>query len=164
MTPTMMLTTSEPEMASAPKIVDSPYAGKRVLIADDDSAIRRLFETLAKRERIESDVAANGAETIAALKQREYSLLFLDLMMPRIDGWGVLDYLRTRSKTRVPSLFVITAFLDQTVSSADSEIVSGIIYKPIDAGDISALMRECMQGGSPTGVLQRTRHRLIAAG
>jgi serine/threonine protein kinase len=164
-TPTMVLSVADKQMlqAAEPKVVASPYAGKRMLIADDDAAIRRLFETLAKRERIDCDVAANGPEAIAALKEREYTLMFLDIMMPRIDGWGVLDYVRMRSKARIPSLFIITAFLDQTVSAADSEIVSGIIYKPVDADDIAALMRECVRGGSPTGVLQRTRHRLIAA-
>lgn len=163
-TPTMVLSARGSVAESPePKVVASPYAGKRILIADDDAAIRRLFETLARREGIEFDSAANGTETIAALKQREYSLLFLDIMMPRIDGWGVLDYLRTRARARIPSLFVVTAFLDQTVSAADSEIVSGIIYKPVDADDIAALMRECARGRSVTGVLQRTRHRLIAA-
>ncbi|HEX2059466.1 MAG TPA: serine/threonine-protein kinase [Thermoanaerobaculia bacterium] len=163
-TPTMVISAAAEEREAAePKIVASPYAGKRILIADDDAAIRRLFETLAKRERIDCDVAGNGSEAVAALKQREYSLMFLDIMMPRIDGWGVLDYLRTRQKGRVPSLFIITAFLDQTVSAADREIVSGIIYKPVDADDIAALMRQCARGGSPAGVLQRTRHRLIAA-
>jgi serine/threonine protein kinase len=164
-TPTMLLTAVPERPATEPKVVASPYAGKRILVADDDDAIRRLFETLAKRQGIECDTAANGPEAIAALKQREYTLLFLDIMMPRIDGWGVLDYLRTRSKARVPSLFIITAFLDQTVSTADSEIVDGIIYKPVDADDIAALMRECARGGrNTTGALQRTRHRLIAAG
>jgi serine/threonine protein kinase len=163
-TPTVQLTARarpEPE----PKVVASPYAGKRILVADDDPAIRRLFATLAKREGIECDLAANGPEAIAALKQREYTLLFLDIMMPRIDGWGVLDYLRLRSKVRVPSLFIITAFLDQNVSAADSGIVDGIIYKPVDADDIAALMRECARGGRhTTGVLRRTRFRLVAAG
>jgi CheY-like chemotaxis protein len=165
-TPTMVLPPAAPALLEVrePRVVASPYAGQRLLIADDDAAIRRLFETVAKRERIDCDTAANGSETIAALKEREYTLMFLDIMMPRIDGWGVLDYLRTRAKARVPSLFIITAFLDQTVSAADSEIVSGIIYKPVDADDIAALMRECVRGGNhPTGVLQRTRHRLIAA-
>ena len=161
-TPTMVIRRAEPAAASEPKVVASPYAGKRMLIADDDAAIRRLFETLARREGIECDAAANGPEAIAALKQREYALLFLDLMMPRIDGWGVLDYLRTRSKARVPSLFVITAFLDQLVSTADSGVVSGIIYKPVDADEIATLMRECMRGGNTTGALQKTRHRFIA--
>ena len=164
-TPTLILSAADRAASpSEPRVVSSPFAGKRMLIADDDAAIRRLFETLARRERIECDSATNGPEAIAALKEREYTLMFLDLMMPRIDGWGVLDYLRTRSKARVPSLFVITAFLDQTVSAADSSVVSGILYKPVDADDIASLMRECARGGNVTGVLQRTRHRLIAAG
>ena len=141
----------------------SPFAGKRILIADDDAAIRRLFETVAKRQRIDCDTVANGSEAIAALKEREYALIFLDIMMPRIDGWGVLDFLRTRRDTRLPKLFIVTAFLDQTVSTADSEIVDGIIYKPIDADDIAALMREGVRGGNTAGTLQRTRHRLIGA-
>jgi serine/threonine protein kinase len=164
-TPAILLAPPAPSIVKAPqpKVVASPYAGKRILIADDDAAIRRLLETLAKRERIECDTATNGSESIAALKECEYDLMFLDIMMPRIDGWGVLDYLRTRAKGRTPSLFIITAFLDQMVSTADREIVSGIIYKPVDADDIAALMRECLRGGNPAGVLQRTRHRLLSA-
>ena len=106
-------------------------------------------------------LAGNGPEAIAALKQRQYSLLFLDIMMPRIDGWGVLDYLRTNARANAPTLFIITAFLDQTVSAADREIVNGMIYKPVDADEIGALMRECVRGGNPSGVLHRTRHRFI---
>jgi serine/threonine protein kinase len=142
----------------------SPYAGKRVLIADDDAAIRRLFEALAKRVPLECDTASNGPEAIAALKQREYSMMFLDLMMPRIDGWGVVDFLRTRASHKIPALFLITAFLDQTVSAADSEIVAGILYKPVDADEIATLMRDSARSGRPaTGALLKTRHRMIAA-
>jgi CheY-like chemotaxis protein len=164
-TPTMVLSVAAriAEEKPEPKVVASPYAGKRMLIADDDAAIRRLFETLARREQIDCDVAANGREAIAALKEREYAVLFLDIMMPRVDGWGVLDYVRTRSTARIPSLFIVTAFLNQSVSAADAEIVSGIIYKPVDADEIAVLMRECVRGGSPTAALQRTRHRWIAA-
>ena len=133
----------------------------RILIADDDPAIRRLFEALAKRQRIECDCAGNGVEAVAALKERDYSQIFLDIMMPRIDGWGVLDYLRAHTKENMPSVFVVTAFLDQVVSTADRQLVNGILYKPVDADDVAALMRECVRGGSLIGIMQRTRHRLI---
>lgn len=136
--------------------------GKRLLVADDDAAMLRLFETLARREGLECDVAANGAEAVAALKARPYSMLFLDLMMPRIDGWGVLDYLRSHPGVRVPSVFIITSYKDQSVSAADRELVSGILYKPIDGTEMGALMRRCVRGESAIGVLQNTRHRLLA--
>jgi CheY-like chemotaxis protein len=147
-------------------IADAPapvLEGKRLLVADDDAAMLRLFETLARREGLECDVAANGAEAVAALESRPFSMLFLDLMMPRIDGWGVLDYLRTHTGIRVPSVFIITSYEDQTVSAADRELVSGIIYKPIDGAEMGTLMRRCVRGESAIGVLQNTRHRLLAA-
>jgi hypothetical protein len=63
----------------------------------------------------------------------------------------------------MPTIFVITAFLDQTMSAVDSEIVTGIIYKPVDADEIARLMREWTRGGTMSGALQKTRHRLIAS-
>lgn len=48
------------------------------------------------------------------------------------------------------------------VSAADREIVSAVIYKPADAYDVAALIRNCPHGGSAVGVLRNTRHRLVA--
>lgn len=158
--PPLLLPREEPPAAGAPAVAET---GQRILVADDDPAILRLFATLAKRERLACDCAANGVEAVAALRQQDYSLIFLDLMMPRVDGWGVLDYLRTHARERMPSVFVITAYLDQMVSTADRQVVNGILYKPVDADDVAALMRECTRGGSAIGVMQRTRHRLIGA-
>ena len=146
-------------------VADTPVPmleGKRLLVADDDAAMLRLFETLARREGLECDVVANGGEAVAALKTRPYSMLFLDLMMPRVDGWGVLDYLRTHTAIRVPSVFIITSYKDQSVSAADRALVSGIIYKPIDGTEMCTLMRRCVRGESAIGALQTTRHRLLA--
>ena len=136
--------------------------GKRLLVVDDDVAMLRLLQTLARREGLECDTAANGAEAVTALRARPYSMMFLDILMPRVDGWGVLDYLRTHASIRVPAIFIVTSCVGQTVSAADRELVSGIIYKPIDGADMSALMRRCVRGESAIGALQNTRHRLLA--
>ena len=106
---------------------------------------------------------SNGPEAIAALKRQAYDMFFLDLMMPRIDGWGVLDYLRNRATGNRPTVFLITAFLDQTVSAADAEVVTGVIYKPVDAEEIARLMAEWRHGANVGATLQRTRHRMVGA-
>lgn len=133
-----------PTIAIAPKQSDvaEPPNGKRVLIADDDPAMRRLFETLSRRAGVECDSAANGPEAIAALKERDYEVLFLDIMMPRIDGWGVLDYLRSHPAQARPAIFIVTSITGQTLSVADREIVQGIIYKPFDTNEVAALIRD----------------------
>lgn len=56
----------------------------------------------------------------------------------------------------------MTAFNDQNMSAADSEIVTGILYKPVEANEIESLMRECVRGGDVRSTLQKTRHRMFA--
>ena len=171
-TPTMAISPSQTQSPSpsqqpmAPPPVHAhaqPAARKRILVADDDPAIRRLFEFACRRSEITCHTVENGPAAIAALKQHEYDMMFLDLMMPRIDGWGVLDFVRARPRSTLPAVFVITAFLDQNLSAADSEVVTGIIYKPVDGEEIGRLVREWHRGANITATLQRTRHRLAAS-
>ncbi|HJQ35885.1 MAG TPA: response regulator [Thermoanaerobaculia bacterium] len=133
----------------------------RILIVDDDPAIRRMFELVACCDGIVCDAACNGAEGVAAIRQNSYSAVFLDIMMPRVDGWGVLDFLRARPQSRIRSLFMITATVDQNLSVGDRELVTGILYKPLHLDDVAALIRASARGASAAGVLQHTRHQLV---
>lgn len=118
----------------------------RVLVADDDQSIRQLLGTIIKRERLEVDLAADGAEAIEHLKKGEYSVILLDLMMPRVDGFGVIEYLRTHPGTHKPVVIVITAYADQRFKEVDAEIVSGVLRKPFDVADVGSLVRLCING------------------
>jgi CheY-like chemotaxis protein len=119
---------------------------ERVLVADDDQSIRQLLGTIIKRERLEVDLAPDGAEAIAHLKRSEYSVILLDLMMPRVDGFGVIQYLRDHPQTHKPVVIVITAYADQRFKEVDAEIVSGILRKPFDVADVGSLVRHCISG------------------
>ncbi len=79
------------------------------------------------------------------LKSRDYTLVFLDLLMPRIDGWGVIDFLR-RAKGKPPRIIIITGVKDQTLSVADRELVSGLIYKPLDPSEVDRLVQQTLSG------------------
>src|SRR5437867_12947406 len=85
-------------MPRPPQPSQAPIAGQRALVADDDPATRSLIANILRQRRIAFDQAANGADAVKALKAHEYTLVFLDLLMPRIDGWGVIDFL-ARSTT-----------------------------------------------------------------
>jgi len=119
---------------------------ERILVADDDQSIRQLLGTIIKRERLEVDLAPDGAEAIEHLKRREYSVILLDLMMPRIDGFGVIQYLRDHPQTHKPVVIVITAYADQRFKEVDAEIVSGVLRKPFDVADVGSLVRHCISG------------------
>jgi serine/threonine protein kinase len=78
--------------AEKPKL--DPLPGQRALVADDDPMTRFLLGNVLSRHRIAFDEVDNGADAVKNLKQRSYTLIFLDLLMPRVDGWGVIDFVR----------------------------------------------------------------------
>jgi len=49
-----------------------------------------------------------------------YTLLFVDLLMPRVDGWGVIDYLRRAKSAKMPRIFVITGVRDYNIGVGDA--------------------------------------------
>ena len=132
-------------MPSAPQTSMAPLPGQRALVADDDPVTRYLIANILSQRRITFDEAGNGADAVKQLKVHEYTLVFLDLLMPRIDGWGVIDWLR-RSKSKVPRIFVITGVKDQTLSVADRELVSGLIYKPLDPNEVDRVVQQSLSG------------------
>jgi CheY-like chemotaxis protein len=118
----------------------------RILIADDDHSIRQLLTTIVQRERLEVHAAADGAEAIQKLKETAYSVILLDLMMPRVDGFGVIDYLRQNPPAIKPVVLVITAYADQKFKQVDPEIVAGVLRKPFEVADLGTLVRLCATG------------------
>ncbi|HUP46926.1 MAG TPA: response regulator, partial [Thermoanaerobaculia bacterium] len=88
------------------------------------------------------DEAPNGAEAIKKLKENEYGVVFLDLLMPRIDGWGVLDFVRNKGRGDSMKIYILTAFREQRLSAADQEIVDGILYKPIDENEVDRILQK----------------------
>jgi serine/threonine protein kinase len=110
----------------------------RALIADDDPATRYILAGVLAKHQIACDEAANGADAIKLLKSNDYALIFIDLLMPRIDGWGVIDYLRThRSRAKT---FVVTGVQNQKLSTADQDVVSGLLFKPLDVNQVERLV------------------------
>jgi len=118
----------------------------QVLIVDDDLSIRQLLSTIVKRERLKVDLAADGEEAIAKLEEHEYSVILLDLMMPHVDGFGVIDYLRAHPQSTKPVVLVVTAYADQKFKKVDPEVVAGVLRKPFEVAEIGGLVRLCAAG------------------
>src|SRR5437762_3313848 len=68
----------------------------RVLVVDDEAAIRALVAKIIERVGFLVDTARDGREAIEKLQAAEYEVLVIDLMMPNVDGYGVIDFLRER--------------------------------------------------------------------
>jgi CheY-like chemotaxis protein len=119
---------------------------QRVLVADDDQSIRQLVSTIVRRERLDVDSAADGLEAVEFLKKNDYAVVLLDLMMPRLDGFGVVEWMRANPPVIKPIIIVITAYADQRFKEVDSELVSGVLRKPFDVAELGNLVRACVNG------------------
>jgi DNA-binding response OmpR family regulator len=103
---------------------------KRILVVDDDDAIRALVSTVLRRRGFGVDAARHGAEALERIGRCHYSLVVLDLMMPRVSGYEVLDHLNGMIASARPLVLVLTAGLEPR--NFDPNVVIGTIQKPFD--------------------------------
>ena len=122
----------------------------RILVVDDDDAIRRMVERVLRRERYDVDSARDGFEAIEKLSQHDYGTILLDLMMPRVDGHGVLRFLETTIPTP-PRVIIMTANVHQAGDTAQAKPVFRVLSKPFDIHQLVSHVEEChsVAVGSP---------------
>jgi CheY-like chemotaxis protein len=104
---------------------------RRALVVDDDAAIRILVSRIFQRHGFLVDCARDGAEAIEKLLQHHYRVIALDMMMPRIDGAGVVKYLTEHMPERLQSVIVMSAF-GKSVRDSVCPPVTRFVEKPFD--------------------------------
>lgn len=117
---------------------------KKILVVDDDDAIRSMVERVLRREKYEVECARDGFEAIEKLAGDDYGTVLLDLMMPRVDGHGVLRFLETRQAEPSPRVIVMTANLQGALSATPPQPVFRVLPKPFDIRELIAHVRECL--------------------
>lgn len=85
----------------------SEFDKKRILVADDDEDVRILVTRILHDIGFEVETAEDGREVLEKVAARRPDLLILDLMMPELDGWAVLEKLKTMEAP--PPVVVLTA-------------------------------------------------------
>jgi CheY-like chemotaxis protein len=117
----------------------------RVLVADDDPAIRALLARVFIRRGYEVLSASDGADAIQKLDQSSFDLLVLDLMMPRVDGVGVINHLAAR-EAPAPPILVMTAAVPDILRRLPREHVAKVISKPFDLDQLTQYADEAIRG------------------
>ena len=121
---------------------ETQLALPRVLIVEDDPAIRSLLKAALGREAVTVDVAANGADALELTRTRSYTLILLDLLMPRMNGFEFLEAFALASPGSRPLVIVISAFDDALLARVASQVVHAIVRKPFDVRWLMELVRD----------------------
>lgn len=136
-----------------PRCRDYDVAVKRVLVVEDNPGVAQLLQTLLDDEGYAVALARHGGEALTLLEQEIIDLIILDLRMPEMHGWALLDALRDRDAA--PPVAVLTAVFDPAEREAvcSSYPVGAYIIKPfrfrelLDA--VETLVRD--QAGTASG-------------
>lgn len=124
-----------------------------VLLVDDNEATCTLVTALLQREFV-VETAGDGVEAIERLRTRSYAAIILDLRMPVMDGFGVLEYLRANKPEVLRSVLILTAALsEREISRVRQYDVCGIVAKPFDVDTLLAAVKQCAgdDSGLPFG-------------
>jgi two-component system response regulator (stage 0 sporulation protein F) len=112
---------------------------KTVLIVDDDPAIRKMLVEVLSLEGIPTETAVNGREALDMLEQSGPRVVLLDLLMPVIDGRGVVAALRESPAERAKHRVILMSALGYLETARDVE-VDGRLVKPFTVSQLLSII------------------------
>ncbi len=116
----------------------------KILLADDDSSVRRVLQFKLEKKGFKVDVAADGREALEAIKSAPYDLLLSDIRMPEMDGIELLN----EAKAAQPNMKVILITAHATVNQAVQAVKLGAfdyITKPFEDEELFVAIEKALQ-------------------
>ena len=117
----------------------------RALIIDDDGPIRTMLSTIVRHQGMSVDTARDGVEAIENLDKDGYSVVLLDLMMPRVDGYAVLAHMREHQPELIHRTILATAVPQHDLDRNLKDPVYMVHSKPFDMQQLIADVRHVAQ-------------------
>lgn len=93
----------------------------KILLVEDDIPLRDMYETRLKYEGYQIETASDGEEALAKAVKEKPDLILLDIMMPKVSGFDVLDILKNTESTKEIPVIIIT------VLEQESNKVKGLV-------------------------------------
>lgn len=110
---------------------------KRILIVDDNGAIRQIIQDRLENSSWHVSTAVDGQAAIEAITQAKPDLVLLDIKMPRTDGHAVLRHLRQHPDTKDVKVIMVTGSDDTSdITEAATYNIHGYITKPFHPTDL----------------------------
>jgi len=111
--------------------------GQRILVVDDEVHARRLMTTMLGRHGYASNAASSGIEALSIAKQSCPDLIFLDVLMPEMDGFETCRRLRQDPQSQHVPIVMVTALTDQASKVRGLEVgANDFITKPFNSTEL----------------------------
>jgi CheY-like chemotaxis protein len=131
-----------PPLPGMPERVAEPADAPTVLVIDDDWTVRDLMARLLEKMGYHAVLASSGEEGLRLARQLRPSIITLDVVMPDLSGWDVLDQLKADSQLASIPVIMVTIVDQEALGLARG--ASTHLVKPIDRDQLSlALEKHC---------------------
>jgi len=117
---------------------------RQVLVVDDDPVVRSILGTALRQRSLLYDEAGDGAEAIRLLRENAYAVVLLDIMMPGVNGFEVLDAIDPTA-ANTPVVLVVSGADRAVLDRLDSRRIHGIVKKPFDPDEIASVVAACAE-------------------
>ena len=119
------------------------FSGLRVMVIDDSKTIRRTAETLLKREGCEVVTATDGFEALAKIADQQPQIIFVDIMMPRLDGYQACALIKNNQTFKTVPVIMLSS-KDGLFDKARGRIVGSEQYltKPFTREELLGAIRK----------------------
>src|SRR4029077_5671167 len=114
-----------------------------VLVVDDDQALRGFFSTLLSKNGFTVDTAADGRVAYDQLTHHNYSVILVDLMMPGVNGFELLERIQRESPTLLDRVIVMPGASQRSIEKLDPPAVGGMTRKPFDIDQLLSTTIAC---------------------
>lgn len=104
-----------------------------------------MLAKVVQRQDLDVDTARDGAEAIDRVDEKQYDLIVLDLMMPRVDGYGVLKHLNEKHPDMLSCTIIASAVPESEILKRSDLPVFRIHAKPFDMTKLIADIRTCLE-------------------
>ena len=126
----------------APNTRDQDTAGKLILLADDHADSVEGYDLLLRSRGYRTCVAHDGPQAVEQAERLRPDLVLLDLGLPGLSGWEVLQRLRASAATAATPVVVLTGHLfPQDIAHAEAAGCSALLSKPCDAETLLEAVR-----------------------
>ena len=115
-----------------------------VLVVDDDPNIRKMIIAALRREGYAFAEAPNGKEALEIMRAQHPSVVVLDLMMPIVSGWEVLQERENDPELRQIPVIIVSATRAPEIATAVDKGICAFLPKPFDINVLTALVRSCL--------------------
>lgn len=117
----------------------------KILIVDDLSTHLLLLQTILSDEGYETEITDEPKTVVDLLLEKEYQVVLLDIMMPGMDGFQVLELIKTNKKLKGVNVIIISAKTDSwSIKNALDKGAFDYITKPINIQDVRNKVKSAM--------------------